>query len=173
ENQQLSRELAQTAIELKNNITGGNSFCYLILAYDANDINKLLLFVIHEGNYTLKDVSMRIDDLGKRTNIIDGDISNISKLTEIESIYSMEIGNLGRNSSYQINSFRLGKIQNEIRWAITFFADNGTFHQNIRHIDIRDSLKAATQVTDANGKLLYENIFPGFPRDPSGKILWE
>lgn len=173
ENQQLSRELAQTAIELKNNITGGNSFCYLILTYDANDVNKILLFVMHQGEYTLKDVTMRIDDLGKRTNIIDGDISNIHKLTEIESTYSVDIGNLGKNSTFQFNRFRLGENQNEIRWAITFFADNGTFHQNIRHLDIRGTLQSATQVTDVKGNLLYENVFPGFPRDSSGRVLWE
>ncbi|MHC4277591.1 MAG: hypothetical protein ACYSWY_08925 [Planctomycetota bacterium] len=59
-----SDEIAQLNTKIASAVTGGDSFCYLDLAIGDGTTNTPALMLVHQGEYPVYDVSVRIVDCG-------------------------------------------------------------------------------------------------------------
>ncbi|GEM_PF-4922512 len=54
--------------KIYNVITGGDSFCYVMLTIGSQEPNSLLALVLNQGSFPVYDVSLDIVDLNKSVN---------------------------------------------------------------------------------------------------------
>jgi hypothetical protein len=154
-------------------ITGGDSFCYLIMHFLQPD--TWTPFLITKGQHPLYDVSMSIVDLEK-FNLI----KNKPNLTfeELFSNYTtINIGNLVPAFAFPLWNQKIKLSPGPMHaYAINFFGRNGIWSQKIIIKKNSSGLWIqAIQVLRKDGdknKVLFEMIPKEFQTDKNGKINW-
>ena len=106
-------------------ITGGDSFCYVVLANFT--ANTALLGVIHDGQYPLYDVDIRIHDLEKAARLSGMSISE--RLAQTDTKW--KVGNLGPRQSIMLQGWELPAADHQ-DYNIFISARNGFINQMLR-----------------------------------------
>ena len=141
--------------ELLNHMTGGESFCYMLVM--ADNLNWV---VIHQGTHHLQNLSARVCD-------IDALASPDSWRTANANV---DIGILFKGMCVQ--SLAIPLNADHRRFNIFFVANNGSFLQELRLKRTGDNHWAtATRVirsSDGEQIVLFERIDPDFPLEADG-----
>lgn len=190
----LNQEISNNQKELRNKsdeiaelnrvstatITGGDSFCYVVLFPTSPRIINIV--VINEGSYPMYDVDIRIVDL-KKFNQIVNDIENRNIPASIDTFSAFEkadtnihIGNLPpKMATKRKMLFEKPVNFNNVDFNIFISARNGSFTELLRIRNVNDTWKRAFKVFKTGNKevILKESVDPGFPQGVDGQIEWE
>lgn len=170
----LAKENAKLNIELRNFVSGGDSFCYIQTHFEVGHSDNNVSFSIeHKGNYPLYDVDVIIYDKTQQAKLLidfglkkDFQPDEWAKFQKEYDLFG-EINNI-RNKSILIKHhfpviregakiipfFRvvLPKDENEQNYLIKIFARNGTITQPIKFLKINDHWQMSMRVQQ------YDNI---------------
>jgi hypothetical protein len=169
ENLRQTREIITHVEKTIAHITGGDSFCYVALANVS--ARGALLGVVHQGQYPLYDVSIRIHNLDEFDRL--GGPITLEKMARADTVIT--VGNLGPNQSAMWSKWSLPDADQQ-RYNIFISARNGFVSQLLRLQRVNGKWQSATKVTrdfDQNQVTLYERIDEDFPRDAAGQVQWE
>lgn len=184
---QKNMELALTNAKLNEKIanlfTGGNSFCYYLLGFPAMTENRLQGILMHEGEYPLHDIRIRIVNSAKLDKLIKKYGGNTWKVWKEaqEIIHIPTFRGVAQADAFDPEYFKYWNLPKEIdkqSYSIFFSARNGEWHQQISLRRIEDKWKFATRVTNVYGKdkdrvlLIPETILEGYPRNNQGEAEW-
>ena len=162
-----SREAAKVNHRVLGSISGGDSFAYLKFIFQGKDSYRPLVVVIHQGEYPMYDVKVRIVDQDQWNKIGRTDTS-LEALREAETY--IEIGNLPPK---RVSMPRLRwqmPYRQEVNYLVEISARNGSVTELLRLRRVAGEWRWALRVTrDMEGKIpLVEEIEPEFP----GKVTW-
>ncbi|TKB70683.1 MAG: hypothetical protein E8D52_00900 [Nitrospira sp.] len=160
------RRIAELNEHIASSITGGNSFAYITVLLQFNPPRLILL---HQGEYPLYDVTVRIVDLEKTKQ-------KGYSISDLENEVQFSIGNLAPHQSQVLKPISLSN--DSLRWNIFFSARNQFFTELLRMRRIDNQWKTALKVINLpvegeQSKTLLEKIDPGFPLEKSGHVDWE
>jgi hypothetical protein len=162
----LLQNLEEKTENLVGHLTGGESFCYLMLSMGKSNSGKVV--IIHQGKHALYDITARIVDIdlfGKTENDI-----------TFEAILKNEIHRRYNNlfpghCNFNVHDeFNLGD-NDQRRFNIFWTARNGDFTQMLRFIKIEDQWYYATKIL-RDDKILFQKIEEKFPKNTKGEIDW-
>ena len=160
ENLELYTKLASASTEIFNNLTGGDSYCYMAISSINPTQNIGYLTFLVNGKYPLNSIQVRIVDL----NSLNTEIFTIEK--SMENIIS--IGTLEPDRALTtLNKLKLDPAKG-VNLNLFFSANNGFSVQLIRMKFINNEWVSATQVKSiTTNKELYREIDPSYPvRNP-------
>lgn len=145
------RELATRTQETKDLLSGGDSFCRVSLGVGdgTRDVGDLRL--IHEGEYPLYNVKVKII---YSYSSVDGRIQMLSK----------EMGELNPQDNLPLGKIELPTEVDEAYYIVIVSARNGVLQQKISIKRIDGAWRTATRVyrdLGSEAELLYENASPG------------
>lgn len=159
------KEIAKLSIETNNNVTGGNSFCYVTLS-PSND-NKIKIDIFHRGEYTLHNLKMYITNVSAMDRLI-GNNGPVRKAIERDvgrfrhrNAIVMEIGNLSPSPSQLPKG--LGELSgNSVNdWTVNdsyyieFFVDNRRWQQSYSYTNNAGSMHRSIMVKK-DDKVIFE-----------------
>jgi len=151
--------LATLSVEGKNTVTGGDSFCYLVLTNSNNPI------IIHKGRYPLYGVQVRVVDLVKM-RLLEQQHHPIDPL---QDDFIFNAGDL--TVGLALNSFSLRVTftdPDKQDFNVFFTAKNGLWDEKLRIRRINTNRQTAIKVFrgDKNGKAitLFESVPKDFPK---------
>ncbi len=161
---QKSEEITDLKNHIASSITGGTSFAYIVPVFQSANASPILT-VVHQGEYPLYDLSVRIVDLAKLGE----------KAPSLSEMKGSGIGNLAPNQAAPLGNVQING--ESLRWNLFFSARNGFFTEELRVQRVGSDWKTAIQVTRSNPtsgetKTLFEKIDPGYPRGYDGKVEW-
>jgi hypothetical protein len=160
---EMSRLNTEMAKEGLATVTGGDSFCWMIMSQPRCTSPVFL----HSGKYPLYDVSMRVADMNKaRMDIFPFDVLQMS-LGEMQPGLVKVNGNLLLPFS----------DENAQDFNVFFTARNGIWNEFLRLRRIGDHWSFAVQVwrfnpSDPPKVPLYEQISDDYPRNENGLVDW-
>ena len=159
QNSELSLQLSQSTQTLYGNLTGGDSYCELIIK-PINSITAELTLVSH-GEYPLYELSLRIVDL---------DVFNKTEIKSLDDIAKtqviLNVGNVPVKSAQFLGQIRADFSIDYKAFNIFYNARNGFFTQGTRMFKIENSWKGATSISSlTSNKLLYEKSDPSIPKE--------
>ena len=141
---QKNAELALKNTELNNKIantiTGGNSYCYLLISAHSES-NTIDLMLVHKGEYPVYDVEIQIHDIEKRVENLRNEIqkgiaSNRSLIDHFKLLNKfskiIKIGNIGPNTGYPLGTLPLPNDADKQTYHIQIFARNGRVLQFVQ-----------------------------------------
>ena len=160
-----------------NNLTGGDSYCYLMLSNPGP--NSAFMTVVHSGDYTLFDVTMELLDLDRFEETLKQMPSDVFRARKLSG-RKIEPGNVSPGRALLMETVSLPP-GNQLRLAIEIWARNGRFNEVLTLRKVNGSWKTAMKVerdnfTDKNPNatptLLQQILDPQFPKDSKGQIQW-
>ena len=168
-----SDEIAQLNTKIASAVTGGDSFCYLDLAIGDGTTNTPALMLVHQGEYPVYDVSVRIVDLQK-FNVVKKSLT-LETMAETQTV--LPVGNVSPRQAPVLGKCTLPNTQQQ-SFNVFISARNGFVTQLIRLQRIKGFWKSATKVTrkiyeENKSVVLLEKVDPEFPRDNTGQVQWE
>jgi len=175
---------------INDNITGGNSFCFLLFQKFSEE--DVVVQAHHKGDKVLRNVVITItDEFARVKEAIDFNNSwpedSLPGKRIIESMKNIKkhvrvipIGNIIPNKESNVLEGRFNTTldflhinsNDTIFWDIEITADNGIFYQKYKSIPLEDGRVHATVTKDAYGNVLQEKVHPQFPRTSAGNIIW-
>ena len=178
-----TKEAANTANTAVKTITGGNSFCYIEIAGDANPlVTEVVPILKVVGNYPLTNLGIRVVDyaafekdiatLGHSGSFtptsavtLDATITNIGQVPATGTIFFEPIG---------INLKASETVKN---YNIEFHALNGSWREYLRARNVAGQWVDAVRVVriDREGEhypALLQRINKQMPRDGKGRFSW-
>ncbi len=165
--------------KIASSITGGDTYCYLLM--NASKSNRIDLILLTEGEYPLYDVEVRIHDLDKRVENLNnwreaGKPSDLS-LSDFYSLVNksakiIRIGNIGKSQGYPLGTLTLPKNADKARYEIEIMARNGRVLQLVQYRRIDKKWIQAEKVYFRN-KIVKKHIDPNFPKDDESKPFWD
>lgn len=162
-------EVTTKTTELFNQLTGGDSFCYLMLA-SVNPAGKGIPTVIHQGAHPLYNVSVRIVDIERMKEFEKSDHISFEDVQRAEK--HVPLGTMAPSQGMILHvDLPLGS-GNSRAFNIFFAALNGNFVQVLRFAKVQDRWLSATRVHRGD-KVVYEQVQDGFPRNNEGMINWD
>lgn len=173
-----SEEIAELNKKIAASVTGGDSYCYFDIA-NFGPNNTAIAIIIHQGDFPIYDVSISITDLDEFAQL-----SKSKANLTLEDLASARNNiPIGTMLPYQAKPFKTIKLPNRetVNYGIAIAARNGTFTEEIRLKKIKGKWTKAMKVErdnyspnnpDAKPTLLKEEIYPDYPKDKDGKIIW-
>ncbi len=160
-----SDEIARLSLDAVRSITGGDSYCFILLIPIGE--GRFGVGVFHKGKHPLYDVHVRMVNLDR--------LDEKRSLLSIESLAytdtNLDIGTLIPEHVTTRGNVDLAALPKR-GFNIFFSARNGDFTQLLRFAIVGDNLTQATRVL-RDGEIIHEEINPGFPRSESGQVEWE
>jgi hypothetical protein len=163
QNIKLSDNLKKQSDIINSNITGGDSFCYIVPMINPKFENVYRLFLRNAGEHVMSNIQIRIVDLDEFEHTKDIMISLYGKITNINEL-SGKTGTI-------IGEIDLGKEKNTKRLNIFISARNGSITQLLRLKKVDDKWKFANRVLKEE-KIIHEEISDGFATEKNENI-WE
>ena len=159
ENNELNQELA-------NLVTGGESFCYLIVSRPRTGKTGRFT-VLHEGRNHLYDVEGWVYDLDAP-----GDNYGYKHMKIGQLIASSDPNSVWKRVHHHQNlhSFSFGNGMTR-SFNIQFIARNGAFDQVLRFKKINGEWLQAFKI-ERDGEYIFEEADDDFPRTEDGEIDW-
>ena len=143
-------------------ITGGNSFCFANLS--QNYLGERNLTIMHQGDYSLYDLTVRIVDLDK----FNEHAGNPEYAHVFEKIFS--IGTMLPKQFNNLCTISMSDQENSKSFNIFFSARNGMFHELLRLKKINNEWVSAIKVD--REKTLLESVSDSYPKNAAGEIDW-
>ncbi len=153
--------------------TGGDSFCYVTFERSGfqDDYGAV---AYHRGGYALRDLTIRIVDIGKLIEVINPPRPVGLFMYDPAASASFQIGSFSPESfDGPLKVFSLtGKQKQDFN--IFFSAANGTWYENARLRRVGDQWKRAIRVvrrTRQKQATIFEQVDSGYPLK-DGKVQW-
>jgi len=143
-------------------ITGGDSYCYV--CFTQNYLGENNLTILHQGQYPLYDLTVRIVDLDK----FDESTDSLERAHEYQKIFS--IGTMLPNQSNNLCTITLSNQEISKRFNIFFSARNGMFQELLRLKNVNNEWVSAIKVD--RGKTLLESVSENFPKNGNEEVEW-
>lgn len=167
---QKSEEIAELNKRIAQSITGGDSFAYITPTFLMGSSKSALLTLVHQGEYPLYDLNIRIVDLDKFEKVKQR--YSLQDMQKDEMHFS--VSNLAPNEASFLS--RVHIQSNTMRWNIFFSARNGFFTELLRVCKVGSEWKVALKVmntpTSGEAKTLIQQVDKGFPLNPAGQVTW-
>jgi len=158
-------ELAKANID---EVTGGDSFCYVEIRQMALTTGLLQAFVLGKGKNPLSDLRIRIVDLDVFDKISQAGL-NEENMREAQRIYSFPLPTHYSGLLKPLYPFTLPPEEFSKRYNIFISARNGFFTENLRLRRVDKSWISAMRVTasyyDKRTGIVLERIDRDFPQD--------
>lgn len=156
-----SEEISNLNKEIVNNVTGGDSFCYIFI----DSVNAGIIGVVHKGRYPLYDLDIRIADV-QEIDMMKGSLrANYSKVYK-----TIHIATLVKDSGVSFE-LPISLYGNKRDFNIFITSRNGFSVQLLRYRFINNKWFWATKV-EKDGKILFEQNDDGYPRNKDREIDW-
>jgi hypothetical protein len=156
----------------KRLVTGGDSYCYLN-ALGAGDVQDLVL--VHQGDYPLYDLQIRIVDLEKFDAIAKANPRvTLEELSKADLVHYL--GTLNPNQAVRIGNLTLPPDKDEKGYNVFILARNGELAELLRFRRINGAWLRALRVQRSESsqpQILIERVENGFPRNETGEVSWE
>jgi cell division protein FtsL len=174
-----TEEIAELNKNIAETLTGGNSYCYLLITYPQFRRDVANLTLMHEGKYPLYDVQIKIDDVEEKIRIMKEEWENGKfgqrTLADSETVFAQaskvfKIGNFGPNQVMNVTQITLPSVETK-GYNIDITARNGYIAQTIRFRNFNGQWKLAEKLV-VHGKVFKEEIPIEFPRDRNGNFAW-
>lgn len=168
----LNREIAQT-------VTGGDSYCYLMVFPPSGTHNTCDLMAMTKGKYPVYDVSVKIDDVLRLVEIVSAQKEAgslpYSSMSEEQAMLgqasrTFRLGNIGPDQAMQLGGIKAPE-GNAASYNINIVARNGSVSQFIRFRRTNGKWHTAERLA-VNGAFIKEEVDPNFPRESDGSIAW-
>ena len=162
----------QTAAENVKTMTGGDSVCWLMLMPHQG-----ILSVAQRGKYPLHNVSARMTDIEKMTQITSSQPLTIDPIFAADR--NFEIGDMAVSSSKLLDTHYV-LTGNKHSFNVFFAGLNGFWTEELRlrlvDGEWAQALRVTRSITDGSGKmrqkLVFQQIDKTFPRSPQGDVQW-
>jgi len=153
QNIQLTNNIKEQSEIINSNITGGDSYCYLLTSYAG--MNNFNIILVNDGSYPMSKIQVRIVDL---------DELNATKNLTLELLtkYTFHIDELLGKMSQKIGMMPLSPQKNEASFNIFINAKNGEFIQLLRLRKFDNVWYFAYRVKKGD-QILLERIDEKFP----------
>ncbi len=167
ENIELYTKLASSSLNIYNNLTGGDSYCYCFFLiptyYKSKDTGNLIFKLGDNNKNPLKNIQVRLFDLNEydKENPPNPDelFKNLIDIKSIETDGAVQIP----------TKFHLDK-QKGVNLNIFYSANNGFFTQLLRMRFINNEWTSATIVM-RNEQTIFKKIDENYPEKNSSKIF--
>jgi len=158
-NSELSLQLARSTETLYGSLTGGSSFCELIIQPIGPNVAEMTL--VSHGDFPLYELSLRIVDL---------DLFGQTKIKTFDDFAKtqviLNVGNMQPHSAKIIGQLTSDFSKEYKAFNVFFNARNGFFTQGTRLFKINNSWKGATEISGLNkNNLLYKKNDPAISKD--------
>lgn len=164
-----SDEIAELNKEISKSIIGGDSFAYLTPTVLAGSNYPESLMILHQGNYPLYDLSLRVVDL-------DDFEAELAKPKGTINLLNVGVNQTAGNIPPSTASFSgiSMKEKDFTRLTIQISARNGHFTQSLRIKKVGTEYKSAIQVSkmDGGSEPIFEKIDDGYPLNKESKVDW-
>ncbi len=160
-----SDEIARLSLDAVHSITGGDSYCYILLVPLGE--GRFGVGVFHEGKHTLYDVHVRMVNLDR----LDERRSRLSFESLAYTDTYLNFGTLIPEHMATRGNVDLAALPKR-GFNIFFSARNGDFTQLLRFAIVDGKLTQAIRVL-RDGEMIHEHINSDFPRNGSGQVEWE
>jgi len=146
--------------EIKESITGGDSFCYLTVTQLKNPNDVGLLLVNNAGKYPLYDLSMRMANLDDVEQLASREHNSLDVL---KLGTSFTLGNLSAGLATSLGTIPLPR-QKQLRFNVFFYARNGSFTELLRLKNVDGIWRQAIRVTPEfkPEQVIFEKIDPEY-----------
>ena len=166
ENTELYSKLNSSSLKIYDNLTGGDSYCYVFFIfstyYPSKDIGGLYIRLGEKNKNPLKDVQIRIFDINSY------DPENFKPDDLKKNIFNLET--INTDMSYNIqDKIHLDKKEG-VNLNIFYSANNGVFSQQLRMRFIEDNWVSAT-IVKRNDKIIFEDIDEKYPEKDKNIIF--
>lgn len=169
ENVELYSKLASSSLDIYNNLTGGDSFCYCYILmstyYKSKDIGNFVFRLGQKNKSPLKNINIRIFDI----NLYEKFGLPTPEEPPIDKIFTLESLETGNVTTVTPEKVKLDK-EKGVNLNIFYHANNGSFTQILRMRFINNEWATAT-IVERDSKILYKEIDPDFPEKDLDKIF--
>jgi len=180
ENIELNKEINKLNKKIAADLTGGDSYCYFLPSRLGKHSNIVDLMLMNDGEYPLYDISVKIDDVEKMTDIVKEefeagnlpyDSMTLSNAMLARASEVIQIGNMGPHQAIQLKGIQIPPNVDKKSYNISITARNGSLMQILRYRRINNQWKMAVKVTRGND-VIKEHTDKDFPLNKDGKIDW-
>jgi hypothetical protein len=130
-----------------------------------------MLTLVHQGEYPLYDLTVRILDMDTFERKVQQNNSDFDKLREE---VQMSVGNIAPNQTSLLKTVQLDS--DPLRWNLFFSARTGFFTELLRVRRVGNEWKTALKVirtrTPGKDQVLLERIDSGYPLGKDGQVEW-
>lgn len=159
QNSDLSLQLGKAAENIYGNVTGGNSFCELIITPQTETTARMILLA--HGEFPQYEINIRIVDLA-----LFGKNNDYSEEGLKKSQVILNIGNMSPESSEMLNVLQGDFSSNKKAFNIFFSARNGFYVETLRLFKIDNLWKRSIKIhKQFNNELLYQQDDQGIPTE--------
>jgi hypothetical protein len=170
-----SAEISELNQKIASFVTGGRSFCYVVMRYDGGDPDHLYLSLMHTGDFAVFDVTVQLVDVDQRLALASSrpghDVEAMMTAMEAIPIGTVPPGEIE-------NIFRKLNVagRDSRRFSVMIQARNGWVEQKLALRKVGQEWKSAISAIpkfssgEETGKV--EIIDKAFPRTSSGEVAW-
>jgi len=152
-------------------ISGSASFAYIIPTFFDPTHNTPMLTLVHQGEYPLYDLTVRILDMDTFEKRARQNNSDSDKLREE---VQMSVSNIAPNQTSLLKTVQLDS--DPLRWNLFFSARTGFFTELLRVRRVGNEWKTALKVIRTRpprkDQVLLERIDSGYPLGKDGQVEW-
>jgi len=126
--------------------------------------------LVHQGEYPLYDLTVRILDISTFDNIMGQNNSYSDKLRDE---VQLSVSNIAPNQTSMLKTVQLGS--GPLRWNLFFSARTGYFTELLRVRRVGNEWKTALKVIrtrSPKNEVLLEKIDSGYPLSKDGQVEW-
>ena len=164
-------EIVEVNKQLASSITGGASFAYIVPTFFDSTHNAPMLTLVHQGEYPLYDLTVRIFDMATFDNM---ELKNNSYSDKLREEVQLSISNIAPNQARMLKPVQLGT--EPLKWNLFFSARNGFFTELLRVRRVGNEWKTALKVIRTRSpsidQVLLEKIDSGYPLSKDGLVEW-
>ncbi len=154
-----------------SSITGSASFAYIIPTFFDSTHDTPMLTLVHQGEYPLYDLTVRILDMDTFEKRARQNNSDSDKLREE---VQMRVSNIAPNQTSLLKTVQLDS--DPLRWNLFFSARTGFFTELLRVRRVGNEWKTALKVIRTRpprkDQVLLERIDSGYPLGKDGQVEW-
>lgn len=181
ENKDLINSTMSISKSINSYISSENSFCYILGSLHPLQ-NSHSTFLTHKGKYPLRNIKIEIINQTALHNIKELRQPNDLNAKERIEIYSRTLENntfiysfdsMTPGSSITLNNIPILDQQKELYLEIKIQTENKFLFQKLKYINTSGSFKYATEITDINADIIYQDIHKDFQKNNKGKIDWD
>ena len=152
-------------------ISGSASFAYIIPTFFDPTHNTPMLTLVHQGEYPLYDLTVRIFDMDTFERKVQQNNSDFDRLREE---VQMSVGNIAPNQTSLLKNVQLDS--DPLRWNLFFSARTGYYTELLRVRRVGNEWKTALKVIrtrpPSKDQVLLERIDSGYPLGKDGQVEW-
>lgn len=165
---ELTERLEASAKDLIGHTTGGESYFYVVLNFDDNG-NPMNIVIIHQGDYPLYDVNIRLCDIALFDQIIKSG-SGQYHLTDKHLAFTTLL--TGQGYFRPIGGLPFVIENNMIRFNVFSSARNGGLNQQTKFYRASTGWIYAIKIQNHRGTI-YEKVDPNFPIEDGKTSVWD